>query len=122
LGSFFRAAHTAKTWFPILEIRLWHPLFFLLCVNNTHSWLQISMPLWAGIPWCFNHFIDKKRTNSSKFNTNFAVQAVCPFEFGRFKLYVVDLFKLTLIVIACGTALFTQFRSALMNVTLHCGW
>ena len=31
LGSFFRSAHMAENWFPILEIRLRHPLFFLLC-------------------------------------------------------------------------------------------
>jgi hypothetical protein len=29
-----RAAHMAKNWFPILEIRLRHPLFFLLCDQN----------------------------------------------------------------------------------------
>ena len=79
--------------------------------------------LWSGVQWFYQpEVIDKKRTISTRFNTNLTLQAVCPFEFGCFKLYVVDLFKLTLIVIACGTALFTQFRSALMNVTLHCGW
>jgi hypothetical protein len=31
LGSFFRTADTAENLFSILEIRLRHPLFFLLC-------------------------------------------------------------------------------------------
>jgi hypothetical protein len=37
LGSFFRAAHTAENWFPILEIRLRHPLFFLLCASKLEN-------------------------------------------------------------------------------------
>ena len=32
LGSFFRAAHMAKNWISILEIKLRHPLSFLLCI------------------------------------------------------------------------------------------
>jgi hypothetical protein len=31
LGSFYRAALTAENLFSISEIRLRHPLFFLLC-------------------------------------------------------------------------------------------
>ena len=34
LGSFVRTAHMAENWFLILEIRLRHPLFFLLCELN----------------------------------------------------------------------------------------
>ena len=36
-GSSFRAAHTAENWFPVLEIRLRHSLFFLLCDKNIPS-------------------------------------------------------------------------------------
>ena len=35
LGSFFRAAHMAKNCISILEIRLGHPLSFLLCGLDT---------------------------------------------------------------------------------------
>ena len=34
LGSFFSSAHMAENWFPILEIKLRHPLFFLLCAES----------------------------------------------------------------------------------------
>ena len=32
--DFFRTANTAENWCSILEIRLRHPLFFLLCVSD----------------------------------------------------------------------------------------
>ena len=47
LGSFFRTADTAENWFSILEIRLRHPLFFLLCgcilefLKKLHWFFQI---------------------------------------------------------------------------------
>ena len=44
LGSFVRTAHMAENWFPILEIRVRHPLFYLLCAWNPiePSWIVLT--------------------------------------------------------------------------------
>ena len=74
-GRFFRTADTAENWFSILEIRLRHPLFFLLCGFNQmfcENWNYIHMYTY------YKDTYGSKKCNNSIFPKKFSLASNSP--------------------------------------------